>query len=233
MMTYTNEKINRETNGYFERTITWNVLAIAEKEHANGYIVQRINRKTEACKSFWSTQDNKEPFFHEYWEAWLVKDGKIEFTEKYDTEYDDIWSYKSKVPSFDAKMKDYAEKLYTKGTIKMQGDVFWVDINDAKATILEKTFKKKAVPYAGELLSSWTFAEMEGENPKQSVFFSSSWDFLTKEKFFEAVWMIYRELDTSLEKLEEDIDSFFSSLDVYNELKGYLIEKKGVCPCPA
>lgn len=225
MKVFNNEQICRYDNGFFKRTINWDVTALAENELADGYIVQKILRNTEATEAFWDHHSDKEVFCHEYWEAWPVKNGVIVYQNDYDNKYDDMWSYGSKISSFNAKMSDYAEKLYTNGTICMKGDVYWLDDNDEREEILKKTFSRMVVEFAGELLSSETFDAMKDAKPKASVCFCSSWDFSTKEKFFDAVWKVYETTKLGQQQMIKDVDEFFSKLDVYEELKKYLKDK--------
>lgn len=217
-----NECFKKWDNGFFDREFCWNIDAIAG-ENANGYIVQKIERKTTASESFWEKNDEQEggPFFHCYYEAWKVENGKIVHSSEEATNnqsFDDCWGYNDKrMISMARKMYGLAESYRTCGEIHMIGTVYWFSEDEDTVPILEKALKKGAVSYAGKLLSSWKLQAIECKTPIGSHELRVAWDLSTDEKFIDAVKTAFN--GTSKEQIRKDIDTFFKDLPVYDELK--------------
>lgn len=129
-------------DGYQHR-IFWDVEAIAEKSHANGYIVQWVDAKT-TCPQI---RMEDKPYF----EAWRVVDGS---TGK--TDYDDeFWAGYLDIP----------------GEATYRTKVFWIDEEDVLFSIV-KDWENKVVPMANELPSAYDFPEIEGRIPVDERYFN-------------------------------------------------------------
>ena len=213
-----NDNSRKMVNGYFERTFRWRVEKIAQRPNANGFIVQKITRRTTASEEFWARIGCWQAFNHEYVEAWKVRNGIIVFSEGQDYGFDDCWIYNSKIPSFDAMLSDIADKYLTHGLVKICGEVYWLDENDSRTLMLENYLQVGKVRYAGNLLSTEKFDAIDKSEMIDSITFQSSWDFSNDTKFIEGIRQIYLEANVSPECRREDIDNHFSKLPVYEEL---------------
>lgn len=226
---YYNEKISIRSNGFFERTFNWDVRKISNSDHANGYIVQKITRETIASDIFWKTH-KKAPFCHKYFEAWKVDHGKIVYNktiqavqEDANYTFDDRWIYCEKIPSFEGVLNDCKDKYLTFGSIKITGDVYWLNSNDSRITIINKTFKENFVEYAGFLPAAYAFAELENEQSIFSYPFTVRWDFSTNDKFIEGICEIFKNSLLNSEQKEKDLTSIFSPLPIYEELRKHVL----------
>lgn len=222
---YEVEEKPAEVNGYFERKFKWKVSQIAQQEYANGYIVQRIIRHTEASENFLPLKSETEAFCHTYFEAWKVQNGIIVYPAEQQYEFDDRWLYNAHIPSFDAMLNDCAEKYLTSGCITMIGEVYWLEASDERIAILESRFKmNNKDTYAGELLSAETFEELHETEKIDTHSFHASWDFSTESKFVDAICEIYEKRDISSEIIQQDIQEHFSKLPVYSKLLRRIIK---------
>lgn len=212
-----------EVNGFFKRCFRWNVSEISKREHANGYIIQKITRSTTANELFWSKHSVKEPFCHTYFEAWHIVNGKVVNPDNTDYGFDDRWYYNSTIPTFNALLIDCKEKYLTEGCVSMHGEVYWIDNIDARVNSIETRFKVGNVPYAGELLSAWHCDFLSDEDLVGSHSFHSSWDFSNDIKFLDAISTIYAERNIDQSTRAQDISQFFSELPVYELLLDRII----------
>ncbi|GEM_PF-5790914 len=225
-----NEKVIKRSNGFFERTFNWDVIALSKRHLSNGYIVQHITRETNASPNFWEFhKEERKAFCHEYSEAWKVENGRIVYDEEMQLiqkeqsiTYDDYWKYGATVPSWNGLMWDYVEKYLTYGKVAITGNVFWVDTSDSITPTLENTFKKNAIEYAGMLPSTNNFPEIENRQPAFSHNYISSWDFSTPEFFIQSICELYKIIENR-EQIEKDINHFFSQLPIVDELRKQLL----------
>lgn len=219
MSLYAVEEEPPEVNGYFDRKFKWNVSQIAKQENANGYIVQKIIRHTKASENFLPLKNNTKVFCHTYFEAWKVENGIIVYPAEQQYEFDDRWTYNSSISTFDAMLEDCADKYLTSGCITMTGEVYWLDAADKRVASLESRFKmNNKDTYAGELLSTENFEELNETEKIDTRSFQASWDFSTESKFVDEICKIYEKRDISSEITQQDIQRHFSKLPVYSKL---------------
>ncbi len=180
------ETVERFDNGFFSRKYCWDLESIKkEKSVCSGYLLQKVQRKTEASSGFWrfqSSQQDIENMNHEYYEAWLVEDGEIILPNKH-LDYHDRWLYTSKTGAWESMLFDYKEKYKTDGTVTMVGDVYWCKAESDVAQYIKASFKPGIVKWAGDLLSSYAFPN---EINLCHVFhhaFEASWDFQNDNTF--------------------------------------------------
>ena len=209
----TDEYIKEYPNGFFERSFCWDEAEI--KKLGNGYLVQKIIRKTTASHNF---DCSDKSFNHTYFEAWKIENGKIIYNLNYVEDYDDRWVYFvfSLDDGFCAKMKDYKAKYHTSGIVRISGTVFFAEESSAAKEVEEK-FTVGKVPFAGDLLSSDVF---ESEKDLMPIFehdFCGMWDLHTAEDMVNALVEDFRKSSITAEDALEYI-KIFGDLDFYEDL---------------
>lgn len=168
------ERITRYKSGDFIRKFYWNPAAINnDSDVKTGYIVQHIKRQTDDNKGLFSGCDLN----HEYWEAWEVKENKVQLK---DNGFHDRWSTPIEffnVPSIEYSIRENAkERIGSSGRTDMEGYVYWAPLDSELYKIVKDTFQKGLVVYAAELLSAWTVPDDNRFVPVFSHSFSHSWD---------------------------------------------------------
>ena len=216
----TNEIINEYPNGFFERTFKWNESKI--EKLGNGYLVQKIERKTTASYNF---DCSGKEYNHTYFEAWKVRNGKIVYNLDCEEPYDDKWVYSAFAMGdmFGAKMKDYKSKYQTAGVVRILGTVFFAAEGSSAEKEVEEKFVKGEIPFALDLPSSFVFESEKDLSPIFEHSICGAWDLFTAESVIDALVKDYKKSEIILEYAIEYI-KIFADLDFYEDLYKSIIK---------
>lgn len=216
----TNEIINEYPNGFFDRAFKWDESEI--EKLGNGYLVQKIERKTKASYNF---DCSGKEYNHTYFEAWKIENGKIVYNLDYEEPYDDKWVYSAFAmhDMFWAKMKDYKSKYQTAGVVRILGTVFFASEGSSAAKEVEEKFAVGEIPFASDLLSSFVFESEKDLSPIFEHHICETWDLFTAENMIDALIKDYKKSEIILEDAIEYI-KIFADLDFYEDLYKSIIK---------
>lgn len=164
----------------FHYGIKWIPEDIAGYKNASGFIVQRIQIEAPLFLSGYPYKD--------YYEAWSVENGIVQYCKEVKSNEDDIFAYPS---------EGIGESVFTRGTIKYNADVYWID----KQSILYEVvnhWEYNRIEQARELLkSSETFEECDVPAIFKRDTFVFEFDFRDDSIIFEVVLEIGRNMYSS------------------------------------
>jgi hypothetical protein len=197
-MSYYDEVRNFSSKNYsFEFGINWNVQSITNNHIGDGFIVQHFIRSVD-------TSINN-IFPDDYFEAWRVTGGKCE--RDANQTCDDMFSLGTHYGYF-----GIAKSVGTKGTVKCNGDVFWIP--------------KSSVLFS--IVDGWTTTEVEGANGLKAAYefpeltnnyyvftrptVVHSWDMSSDEAIYKSV------LESILKMYPYSSDQKRMKEDIYNIL---------------
>lgn len=208
------EIINEYPNGFFERTFKWDEAEI--EKLGNGYLVQKIERKTTASYNF---DCSGKEYNHTYFEAWKIENGKIVYNLDYEEPYDDKWVYSAFAMDdmFWAKMKDYKSKYQTAGVVRILGIVFFASEGSSAAKEVEEKFAVGEIPFASDLLSSFVFESEDNLLPIFEHHICGVWDLFTAESMIDALTSEYKNSSIKADEAYEYIE-IFENFDFYKKL---------------
>lgn len=218
MKVISNEMVCKYSNGFFCREFCWNLPDIlASFQCENGYILQKINRTTNASSDFWNHQFCKSDFEHSYFEAWKISHNKIEYPGIYQG-FDDRWVYSSVIPSWESAMNDYKEKYGTAGVVRMEADVYWCPQDSITAHEITSSFKHNAIKWAGELLCSYECKEIESAICFYHHSFYNEWLLRNDREIIKALVQRFLNSELPKERVIRDIFTFFRDMPFYEAL---------------
>lgn len=220
-----NERIIVNKNGCFERKFYWNRDAL--RSLGDGFLIQKIERRTIASESFTLPDTINNPFCHTYYEAWNIKDGNPVYDDCSGGDFDDRWSYGvlSLIDPLGGVLKDYSSKYKTSGTITMYGTLFFVPENHELAPALCSCFSMGNVVFAGKLLSCYKCdVEMHFRRIFQHVF-SHQWQLEEDDAFITAVAFELEQHKLSLEECTSYLEPCFGELPIYEKLRERILNE--------
>lgn len=195
-----NDCYTKLSNGFCARTFRWNMTAIipSNAKTLSGYLLQKIERTTEASKAFWSDRnENGENFNVSYFEAWKVNNGKVCFPRDMICDHDDCWMtvtshkdlYQLGTFSFDEWMlSEYIERYGTKGKHIQAGNVYWIGEDQTDLIdCVKKELQPRKISSARELLSAQTITFEEKLGIPLTHLMQSEWDLECKALFLDEV----------------------------------------------
>ncbi len=218
-----NEKITTNKNGWFERTFCWDTEKI--KSLGNGFIIQKIVRKTTIQGEFIVPDSDKFKFNHTYYEAWRVENGTPVYDENINVSFDDQWLYRAVdiIDPLGAMLKDYSSKYESSGTISMTGTLFFVPQKHSVTQAILSEFSSGQVPFAGSLLSSFCCPVENYFSPIFEHSFSHGWKLLDENDFISAVILEIHKSNLSLDDCKTYLQPCFSNLPIYEKLCGSIL----------